>query len=211
MTSNDRNGKAGASRCERFFEFWKSTAGIVTGIAGILGAVAAIVALFVSPGPSPGGGGGDESEYKRQLQAICDEAVEDGKQIQDELSNVRVTAGAKDRAIGDSNPANDTPAVEAWLDSEVRYLNESIDRTAAIRGELAGLQAPERYSANHAEMETLLTRQLDSLTTWRDQLLTIPTDARGAQLAQNVNISHGENLTRDFITRLSRVAGPDCV
>jgi hypothetical protein len=63
----------------RFGNFWKSLPGIFTATAALLGAIAAILALFIVPGD--GDGGPTRAEWADKVDPICGEATDAIRQL----------------------------------------------------------------------------------------------------------------------------------
>jgi hypothetical protein len=69
-----------------FAAFWTTLPGILTAIAGFVGAIAAVLALFVGPGDS-GDGGVSRAEWADKVDPICSEAIDAARQSQIPASN----------------------------------------------------------------------------------------------------------------------------
>jgi hypothetical protein len=76
---NDTEPKDGEPPKGRFAAFWTSLPGVLTAAAGFIGAIAAILALFVVPGPDSGGGGDSGSsraEWADKVNPICSDSID---------------------------------------------------------------------------------------------------------------------------------------
>lgn len=62
----------------RFSNFWKTLPGIFTATAGLLGAIAAILALFIVPGTDEGT---SRAEWAHKVDPICNEATDEIRQL----------------------------------------------------------------------------------------------------------------------------------
>jgi hypothetical protein len=148
----------------RFAAFWTTLPGVLTGVAGLIGAIAGVLALFIVPGDSDNDGS-SRAAWADEVDPICNEAFESARQLpisQTADVNAQVDyfrqVGAIAHDLAEKVRAVEAPAEDqANIDRMTALIDEQGDGLDAVAlaylsGDPAGYQSA-RQKINDAETE----------------------------------------------------------
>jgi hypothetical protein len=151
-----------------FAAFWTTLPGILTAIAGFVGAIAAVLALFVAPGDS-GDGGVSRAEWADKVDPICSKAADAARQSQIPASTDLNVQADYVRQIGGivREMSRRVRAIEAPTEDQ-----SSIDRMTALWDQQADGADQIAFDLQVGDVAALQTalQQLDDPTTEGDAL-----------------------------------------
>jgi hypothetical protein len=118
-----------------FAAFWTTLPGILTGIAGFVGALAAVLALFVAPGDS-GDDGVSRAEWADKVDPLCSEATDSLRQL--------------------SQPATNDVSAQADFIRQVSRIQRGVS------GKVRAIEAPTEDQGNIDRMTALWDQSADA-------------------------------------------------
>jgi hypothetical protein len=153
--------------------FWTSLPGILTAAAGFIGAIAAVLALFVVPGGDSGGDSGDDgpsrAAWASEVNGICSDATDAVRRIpvtkpldfNDAAIYLRQVSGITREAVGDIRavpaPADDQANIDRMtllVDQQADLIDETAN--SYVNGDQAGAdRVAQQIKAPVQEANTL--------------------------------------------------------